>query len=269
MFECESVAPLGEPVVPLVYWMLIGSKGSSSGHSTSSGAPSKQALADEEHVLELRQVGADLVDHRPVVRGLERRRRDQRLAARLPQRVGQLGGAVGRVDVDEDHPELRGRELGRRPTRRSWAPRSPPGRPCSGRGRRARARRDRRARRARGRSSGRSWWRTTSASRSGYVATARSKFSPIVSPSSGVVPSPCEYDSAIRSLLSGLRSTSVAAASQPGAAATRDRRARRWRSRSAATDSGELSEPSNAPCSISSRYHSTVAVTVCASGRGR
>ena len=27
MLWCESVAPLGKPVVPLVYWMLIGSLG--------------------------------------------------------------------------------------------------------------------------------------------------------------------------------------------------------------------------------------------------
>ena len=30
MLWCESVAPLGMPVVPLVYWMLIGSSGVSS-----------------------------------------------------------------------------------------------------------------------------------------------------------------------------------------------------------------------------------------------
>src|SRR5918998_1717771 len=54
-----------------------------------------------------------------------------------------------------------------------------------------------------------SWWRTTSASRSPCSATARSKFAPIVSPSSGVVPSPCEYDSTIP--------TSSAACEQPPA----------------------------------------------------
>ena len=30
MLWCESVAPLGKPVVPLVYWMLIGSSKDSS-----------------------------------------------------------------------------------------------------------------------------------------------------------------------------------------------------------------------------------------------
>ena len=63
MLWCESVAPLGEPVVPLVYWMLIGSSKSSSGHSTSAGALAQQLVdlvAEEEDVLEVGQVAADL-----------------------------------------------------------------------------------------------------------------------------------------------------------------------------------------------------------------
>jgi hypothetical protein len=79
------------------------------------GGVLEQAVADEQHVLERRQVAADLVDHRPVVGGLERGRRDQRAAAGLAQRVGELARPVRRVDVDEDDPELRGRELGDHP----------------------------------------------------------------------------------------------------------------------------------------------------------
>ena len=33
MLWCESVAPLGKPVVPLVYWMLIGSSKDELGHA--------------------------------------------------------------------------------------------------------------------------------------------------------------------------------------------------------------------------------------------
>src|SRR3954447_23041248 len=44
-----------------------------------------------------------------------------------------------------------------------------------------------------------SWWRTTSASRSPWARTVRSRFSEIVSPSSGVVEVPCAYESVMRS----------------------------------------------------------------------
>ena len=231
MLWCESVAPLGEPVVPLVYWMLIGSSKSSSGHSISARRAAQQLVrlvAEEDHVLEVGQVAADLLDHRAVVRALELRGGDQRLAAGVAQRVGELGRAVGGVDVDEDDPELRRGELDvdplgavRRPDAEAVAlaqaeagerarrpvdvlPELAVGQPHALVG-------HHRAPRGRGRPRprGRSW------PRSSPPAAGWSRF-----PASTTAPS---------SLLSGLRSTSGAAASQPGAAATRARAGRRHR----------------------------------------
>ena len=51
------------------------------------------------------------VDHADIVAGLERCRGDQRAAADLVQRVFQLRQPVGRVDVHQDQPGLRGGEL--------------------------------------------------------------------------------------------------------------------------------------------------------------
>ena len=55
------------------------------------------------------------VDDLEIVRGLERRRQDQRLALDLVHRVLELGAPVGRVDVDQDQARLGGGELGQRP----------------------------------------------------------------------------------------------------------------------------------------------------------
>ena len=71
--------------------------------------------AEQHDALELRQVAADLLDHRGVVAGLEGARGDQHAAARLAQRVLELGRAVRRVDVDEDDPRLGGGELDEHP----------------------------------------------------------------------------------------------------------------------------------------------------------
>ena len=121
-----SVAPLGKPVVPLVYWMLIASSNWHSGSSTSCVSAGGQRLplgrAEQHDALELGQVAADGLDHRGVVRGLERRRRDQRAAAGLAQRVLQLGRAVGGVDVDQHDPGLRGRVLDEHPLGAVGAP---------------------------------------------------------------------------------------------------------------------------------------------------
>ena len=47
MLWCESVAPLGKPVVPLVYWMLIGSSKDSSAMraaiASRSGSPAQNS----------------------------------------------------------------------------------------------------------------------------------------------------------------------------------------------------------------------------------
>ncbi len=47
MLRCESVAPLGKPVVPDVYWMLIGSSGRSVASISSSAAGSPETSVSE------------------------------------------------------------------------------------------------------------------------------------------------------------------------------------------------------------------------------
>src|SRR5207248_10899550 len=54
----------------------------------------------------LGQLGRELVQHPDIVAGLETGGGYQCRAARLVQRVFELGKAVGRVDVDEDEPGL-------------------------------------------------------------------------------------------------------------------------------------------------------------------
>ncbi len=70
---------------------------------------------EEDHALQRRAARADLLDHRCVVGRLERGRGDEHPAARLVERVLELGGAVGRVDVDEDHAGLGRRVLDEHP----------------------------------------------------------------------------------------------------------------------------------------------------------
>ena len=70
--------------------------------------------ADVDDLLD-RGLVDHLVDHRAVVAGLERRGRDQQPHPGLVQDVGQLVGAVRRVDVDQDRSDLGGGVLGDRP----------------------------------------------------------------------------------------------------------------------------------------------------------
>ena len=76
-----SVAPFGNPVVPLVYWMLIGSSKLSSAARAASATVSTASAVGEERVpvrrtevhdlLEPREARRHLVDHRAVVARLE------------------------------------------------------------------------------------------------------------------------------------------------------------------------------------------------------
>ena len=117
MLWCDSVAPLGNPVVPLVYWMLIGSSNdrlasrSASGSRAGGGRAGREQRvpaprAEVDDLLQVRQIGPDLLDHRAVVAGLEALRADQHPHAGLAQHEAELVAAVRRVDVDEDDPAL-------------------------------------------------------------------------------------------------------------------------------------------------------------------
>ncbi|OIQ64559.1 hypothetical protein GALL_538910 [mine drainage metagenome] len=61
------------------------------------------------------RLGRQLAQHRQVVAGLERGHRHQRLAADLVQRVFDLGGAIRRIDVDQDDADLGGGQLHQHP----------------------------------------------------------------------------------------------------------------------------------------------------------
>jgi hypothetical protein len=76
----------------------------------------------EHDLLQRRQLTADLIDHRAVVRGLQRLGGDEHPAPRLAQRVLKLGGLVCGVDIDEDHPELCRRVLHEGPLMTVGAP---------------------------------------------------------------------------------------------------------------------------------------------------
>ena len=118
-----SVAPLGKPVVPDVYWMLIGSSAESSsrhpgqspgvGRGPGQGVPAGRP--DDGHLAQLGAAGPHLGDHGGVVRRLERGRRHQVRDAGLVQHELELVGAIGRVDGDEDGADRRRGELQQHP----------------------------------------------------------------------------------------------------------------------------------------------------------
>ena len=80
------------------------------------------ARVQDHDALQVRQARAHLGDHRHVVGALEGRRGDQHLAARLTQRVLELRGPIGGVDVDHDHAGLGGRVLDQHPLGAVGAP---------------------------------------------------------------------------------------------------------------------------------------------------
>ena len=71
--------------------------------------------AEQDHLLQVGAVRADLGDHRGVVGGLEFLGGDQQFAAGLVEDELELAGAVGGVDVDQDRADLGGGVLGEGP----------------------------------------------------------------------------------------------------------------------------------------------------------
>src|SRR6266581_4016186 len=92
MLWCDRVAPLGKPVVPEVYWMLIGSSNCNSASRARSAATTTWSAAQGG------QPAGDLVEHVQVVGLAEAGGEHQGGDARLAEGVGQLRGPVGRVD---------------------------------------------------------------------------------------------------------------------------------------------------------------------------
>jgi len=76
---CDSVAPFGNPVVPLVYWMLIGRRSPARPSAPRPAGPSPPAIgmapttnslvpvrrAQVDHPLEAGKIPADVLDHGP------------------------------------------------------------------------------------------------------------------------------------------------------------------------------------------------------------
>ncbi len=197
MLRWVSVAPFGNPVVPDVYWMLIGSSGPQASSAARRGrrrsrapapATSSSQSSSQKKIARSRpgSSGRDLLDHVDVVRRLERRGGEQHPAPRLVEGVRQLVGAVGRVDVDEDRRRSRRWRTAAASTRRSSGSTARPGRRPRGPSpispvaqRSTRSAKSSYVQRT-------PWWRATSASRLPWAATVRARLAPIVSSSSGM-----------------------------------------------------------------------------------
>ena len=126
MLWCDSVAPFGKPVVPEVYWMLMGSsKESCASRAESAVASSSELVCDEriplrraqvDDLLEAGEISPHLLEHRFVVTRLERWCRDDEPASGLAQHVAELVDPVRRIDVHEDGPDPRRGVLGEDPS---------------------------------------------------------------------------------------------------------------------------------------------------------
>ena len=196
MLRWVSVAPFGNPVVPDVYWMLIGSSGRSvarraaraSSPTWPAPATSSSQSSSQKKIARssARQVRAHVLDHVDVVRRLERRGGEQHPAARLGERVLQLVGAVGRVDVDEDHADLGRGVLQQRPLGVVRAPQPDPVARLEPEREEALGAAVDARRRARRTSTARPGGGRPAPRRSPWAATVRARLAPIVSSSSGM-----------------------------------------------------------------------------------
>jgi hypothetical protein len=116
------MAPFGAPVVPDVYWICPASPGCTRG-SSCPGAPSvKRPLRQEPGVAQRRQLAAHLGQCRGHVAAAELGGVEHAGGARLAEHVGQLGGAVGRVDRHQRETRQRRRHLQEHPLKRADRP---------------------------------------------------------------------------------------------------------------------------------------------------
>ena len=115
MLWCVSVAPLGKPVVPEVYWMLMASSNERPFAGLQVGERHLVALlvqavpivVEHQRPLQLGAAATHLVQHRSV-RGLaEAAGQEQAADAGLIEDVFQLVGLVGGIDVDQDGADAR------------------------------------------------------------------------------------------------------------------------------------------------------------------
>ncbi len=215
MLRWLRVAPLGNPVVPDVYWMLIASV------LLEAGLDLRQALGADplgagERSRQLSvpmrttcsrpgDVAADLLDHRGVVAGLERRRGHDHPDAGLAQHVPQLVRPVGGVDVDEDRADLRRGELDDDPLGAVRRPDADPVALLDARRRAGRGPPRRRPAAARPRSTAGPARRRRAPRGPGTASAVASRLSPMVCSISGTSVSPAVYDRAASAGIGDLR----------------------------------------------------------------
>ena len=75
----------------------------------------RQISCSQATLPALSDFGTDLLKHRRVVRVLEVRLKQKRMCAGLLQRIGQFPSPVGGIDIDENGPDCRRRELKQNP----------------------------------------------------------------------------------------------------------------------------------------------------------
>ena len=117
-----SSTPLGEPVVPEVYWMLTTSwprRGGARSRIAACEHGVPRRLSEPNHVLGRWRFRKD----RPIVGAGVAGVQEERANARFLQHEAQLVRTVCRVDVDQHDPGARGPDA-ETPIRRSWWPRS-------------------------------------------------------------------------------------------------------------------------------------------------
>ncbi len=114
---------MGRPVVPDVYWICTGAEARrpAAREPVAAGvrpeAENAAQPSNEDDVAQLGQVAADLAERRRQVVAAMLAGEEEPLRARLTQHVGELLGAVRRIDRHQHEPRERGAELEEDPLR--------------------------------------------------------------------------------------------------------------------------------------------------------